>query len=218
MLYIILFFSGGLSLPSINSVINEPVISFSANNELLRLFTYTIPGLALIWYLILNKKSLLVSINDLKPQKSDIISFALGFPGLILIGIAVSLLASAVNISNTGFMPQITIQAPDNVFVWIILIISCMGLAYLEESYFRFYLLKKFESIILFTPLRILFPAFLFALSHSWEGAFGMINAFLAGIFLSLLFIKYKSMHGISWAHGCYNLFVIVWVSLETLA
>ena len=134
-----------------------------------------------------------------------------------MIGIAVSLGINAANMPNADLIPQIIIQAPDNIFGWIILIFSCIGLAYLEESYFRFYLLKKFESSILFTPLRIIFPALLFAISHAWEGIPGMINAFLAGIFLSILFIKYKSLHGISLAHACYNLFVYVWFSLETL-
>jgi hypothetical protein len=34
------------------------------------------------------------------------------------------------------------------------------------------------------------------------------LNAFLAGILLSLVYKKYRALHGIAWAHGIYNAFI----------
>jgi len=48
----------------------------------------------------------------------------------------------------------------------------------------------------------------LFSLCHVYEGPWGILNAVLAGIILSLLFIRFRSLHGIAWAHGAYNIFV----------
>ena len=212
LLYIILFFYGVFSVPP-----TDPIVSFSAINEILRIFTHIIPGLALIWYLILEKKSLYVSVKELKPKKEDLVSFALGFPGLILIGAAVSLLANFVTASSPS-LPGIIFEPPENITGWIIIIIACFGTGYLEESYFRFYLLQKFETSIPFTLPRILFPALLFAACHSYEGPWGIISAALSGIYLSVLFLKHKTLHGISWAHACYNIFVYVWFGLKSIS
>jgi membrane protease YdiL (CAAX protease family) len=56
--------------------------------------------------------------------------------------------------------------------------------------------------------IRVLFSTVLFSLCHIYEGPWGILNAVLAGIFLSVLFNRYRSIHGIAWAHAAYNMFV----------
>jgi membrane protease YdiL (CAAX protease family) len=56
----------------------------------------------------------------------------------------------------------------------------------------------------------VVFSTFLFSLCHIYEGPGGFINSILAGILLSALFIRYRSLHGVAWAHGAYNIFVYV--------
>ena len=184
----------------------QEIIPFSSFNELIRLSTYTVPAGALIWYLILEKKSLQVFPGDLKIGKTDAVSFAWGFAGLILTGVIISVLMNAVNPFETP--PRV--KAPGNLLGWTILVFSCAGTGYLEESFFRFYLLQKLEDWVPSRPVKIIFAVLLFALCHGYEGPWGILNAALAGILLSVLYEKFRTIHGISWAHALYNIFVYV--------
>ena len=201
-LYLVLFFPGLTSgyIPA------EAIITFSAFRELARLFTYVIPALALIWYLILEKNSLPLSMRDIRIKKADGISFIIGLPLLILAGAFVSLLMNKINPDLA--LPAV--QAPENITGWIILAVSCTGTGYLEESFFRFYLLQKLYEWIPSGWIRVLFSVLLFALCHAYEGPWGILNAAIAGLILSILFMRYRTIHGIVWSHACYNAFVYV--------
>ncbi|MDR1949246.1 MAG: CPBP family intramembrane metalloprotease [Spirochaetaceae bacterium] len=48
----------------------------------------------------------------------------------------------------------------------------------------------------------------LFSLCHLYEGFWGVLNALFAGVLLALVFRRYRSLHGIAWAHGLYNAFI----------
>jgi membrane protease YdiL (CAAX protease family) len=103
------------------------------------------------------------------------------------------------------------IEPPASVPGWIVMLLSCIGTGYLEESYFRFYFLKKMAKTISGKAgliIRIAFSVTLFSICHIYEGAWGITNAVLAGTVLSVLFERYESLHGIAWAHGAYNAFV----------
>ena len=86
--------------------------------------------------------------------------------------------------------------------------ISCILTGYLEESFFRFYLLQKLEVCGALVLPRIFFATLLFAYCHAYEGLWGVLNAVLAGLLLSVLFERYRSLHGIAIAHAFYNAFV----------
>jgi membrane protease YdiL (CAAX protease family) len=106
------------------------------------------------------------------------------------------------------------VEAPVSVFGWIVMVFSCLGTGYLEESYFRYYLLTKLEKQQPRALIRIIFSTILFSSCHIYEGPWGVINAMLAGFLLSWLFNRYRSLHGIAWAHGAYNIFVYFMGSL----
>jgi membrane protease YdiL (CAAX protease family) len=163
---------------------------------------YTIPSLALIWYLIIKKKSLLFPGKILKPGRKDIYPFLTGFPVLVLSGFAVSFLMA--NVSSLPLPPRI--GAPESAAGWIVMTFSCLGTGYLEESYFRYYLLSKLDDTRIW--FRLLTSVVLFALCHVYEGPWGVLNAVLAGCLLAYLYERYRSLHGIAWAHGLYNVFV----------
>jgi membrane protease YdiL (CAAX protease family) len=54
----------------------------------------------------------------------------------------------------------------------------------------------------------ILVSTALFSLCHIYEGPWGVINAALAGLLLSLIYVHYGAIHGLAWAHGLYNIFI----------
>ena len=203
-LYFVLFFPGIFETPFPGG--NAEVINFSVFRELGRILTYTIPSLALLWYLILDKKSF-SALKAVKVQKGDIIPFAAGLPGLIIIGLAISLLVPLFS-NHTALIPPPFVEGPVSIPGWIVLVLSCLGTGYLEESYFRYYLLTRMEKPVPQTALKIIFSTTLFSLCHVYEGPWGVLNAVMAGILLSAIFLRFRSLHGIAWAHGAYNIFV----------
>jgi len=205
-LYFVLFFPGIYSTSVWGGVEIAETISFSIIRELGRTLTYTIPSLALLWYIFPDKKGF-SSLKQERFQKRDFLPFAIGLPGLILIGLAVSFLVS-FSYLRFGLALPVKVEAPVSVLGWIVMVFSCLGTGYLEESYFRYYLLTKLEKWQPNVLIRIVFSTILFSICHIFEGPCGIINAMLAGFFLSWLYNRFRSLHGVAWAHGAYNIFV----------
>ena len=208
-LYFVLFFPASLTSP----LYEGGAISFSILRELSRILTYTIPSFALLWYLIgshvgvLGKKGL--SALKKKPCREDFLTLAVGFPGLACIGLCISFFTWLFSAYPELKVPP-GIEAPANTAGWIVMVFSCLCTGYLEESYFRYYLLTKLKKQIPQEVIRVIFSTALFSLCHFYEGPWGVLNAILAGILLSALFIRCKSLHGIAWAHAAYNIFVYI--------
>ena len=199
-LYTVLFFR----ISSFTVQPAEPV-EFSVLTEMVRIFVYTIPSLALIWYLLLKVKSLKEWGISL-PKKKDFIVAAFSLPALVLIGMSISLISPHFSEIPSG--PRVL--PPQSLVPWIILVISCISSAYLEESFFRFYLLSKREDLKLGPYRAVIISTLLFACCHIYEGPWGFLNAALSGVFLAVIFIRFKSLHGVSIAHALYNILVYV--------
>jgi membrane protease YdiL (CAAX protease family) len=218
------------------------VYQFTVDRELSRIFGYNIPSLLLLWYLFYIKGK---RIFPIKAQFGDFQSLIIALPGLLGIGLGISVLSSIVPLSE---IPITVVEAPGGPAAWILMILSCFSTGYLEETYFRHYLLNRFrkqkpgtqmaglESLACgameaFSPDAcpetrdlpaatgaffektgpipgILVSTALFSLCHIYEGPWGVINAVLAGLFLSLIYVHYGAIHGMAWAHGLYNIII----------
>jgi membrane protease YdiL (CAAX protease family) len=203
-LYAVLFFR--ISMGSmLSGEAAENVVEFSALTETARIFLYNIPSLALVWYLLLREKSL-KEWDITLPGKRDLIPAAMTPPALIFIGLTISIASRHFDEISSGsrFLP------PSGFIPWIILIISCISAAYLEESFFRFYLLSKREEMGLGPHRAVLVSAALFSLCHMYEGPWGFLNAVLSGIVLAFIFLRFRSLHGIAFGHALYNVLVYV--------
>jgi membrane protease YdiL (CAAX protease family) len=204
-LYWVLFFR----FSSGTAFLGEPVV-FSASAEAARIIMYNIPSLALVWYLLIRAKGLKEWRIGFKewgialPRKNDIACAALAFPALFLIGLTISLISPYFEGIPAGprFLP------PAAVHSWVILVLSCLSGAYLEESFFRFYLLSKREEMGLGPHRAVLVSTLMFSLCHIYEGPWGFLNAALSGVLLAFIFLRFKSLHGISIAHALYNIVV----------
>ena len=206
-LYFVLFFPGVFISGFSGAGEAIDTIPFLTFHELGRTLTYTIPSIVLVWYII-GKKKLLALISR-RFRKKDFFAFATGLFGLFVISMGISLLVS-IFFRYFDLAPPPKIEAPVNYAGWIVLVFSCLGTGYLEESFFRYYLLTKYEKTVPQTAIRVIFSTFLFSLCHIYEGPGGFINSVLAGILLSTLFIRYRSLHGVAWAHSAYNILVYV--------
>ena len=199
-LYIILFLAG--SAGAIGNIPAE-VAEFSAFAELNRIILYSIPSLALVWYLLLKGK--IPKNMGIKPCKNDIISGLIAFPCLFITGFATALISQ-----NIGPSPQVPAGFPSSVIDWTVVGISCILAAYLEESFFRYYLISKRKELNMGQVQVLIFSTLLFSVCHIYEGPWGFLNSIISGVILAFLFLRYQTLHGIAIAHGLYNIAVYV--------
>jgi len=214
-LYILLFLPGGI--PGTGASSRE----FSAAAECVKILMCSLPSLVLVWYLILKPGGEAAAANGI-PQaeitekniksrlpvfgKKDVFSILITLPCLILTGLLISFLSSLTGETQAGYL----IYPPSSVPGWTALCISCFVSAYLEESYFRYYLLSKRESLKLSVPGVFALSVILFSLCHSYAGFFGFLNALISGAFLCFIFLKFNALHGIAVSHGLYNILAFI--------
>ncbi|MCL2196637.1 MAG: CPBP family intramembrane metalloprotease [Treponema sp.] len=199
-LYILLFFSGSAALIT---GIGAQAAEFSARSELVKLLFFCIPALALIWHIII--KSWKIEYFLIKPGRKDLIAGVITLPCLLIIGFTVTAAAAII-----GGSPAQVIKSPVTAVEWVICCFSCIFFAYLEESYFRFYLLSKREELHLSPLSALIFSSALFSICHIYEGPWGFLNAVISGTFLCFMFLRYNSLHGIAIAHALYNISMYV--------
>ena len=200
LIYILLFFSG-----SAGSFINTAAAeAFSSRVELLKILLYCIPSLALIWYLLLRVKK--VKEWNIKPGKNDLISCLITLPCLLITGFTIAFISSYTGGANI----QVTQNFPSGPVEWTILSFSCILAAYLEESFFRFYILSRRDELKLGAIPAMIVSVALFSICHIYEGPWGFLNAFLSAVILAFVFLRYNALHGIAFAHGLYNIAVYI--------
>jgi uncharacterized protein len=202
-LYIVLFLSGtaGALINGPQSVVNN---GFSVTAALSGIFLRSVPSLILIWFLLLRKKKL--KDWGIKPGLKDLVSGIITLPCLLIIGFTVTFISSKIGETSL----QIRLTSPSTKFEWVILGFSCLFAAYLEESFFRFYLLTRRNEFKLTAVYALVFSVALFSICHIYEGPWGFLNAVLSSILLCFMFLRYKSIHGISIAHAMYNIAIYV--------
>jgi membrane protease YdiL (CAAX protease family) len=198
-LYTVLFFR--LSGPAQTA----EIIEFSPYAEIVRISLLNIPSLALIWYLLLRTRRLENWGVGFSPKR-DLISLGLSLPALVCIGWTVSKVSPYISEIPSGpwFLP------PQDTFSWVILAFSCLSTGYLEESFFRFYLLSKRTDMGIGPYRAVLISVLLFSVCHIYEGPWGFLNSALSGVVLAFVFLKFRSLHGIAIAHAVYNILVYV--------
>ncbi|MDR2575956.1 MAG: CPBP family intramembrane metalloprotease [Treponema sp.] len=181
-------------------------MEFSWTAEIARIFIYTLPSLALVWYLVLKKVKSLKATGIRFPQKKDFVVAFMAFCALTLIGVTISLVSA--KFGEAAMLRQSL--SPRTVTAWAVLVVSCISSAYLEESYFRFYLFSRKEEMGLGPHRAVLVSTLLFSICHIYEGPLGFLNAALSGVVLADVFLRFRSLHGVAAAHALYNILAYV--------
>ena len=200
-LYIVLFLSGSAAQFAGAAAGTD---GFSAIKEITKILFYFIPSLALIWYLLI--KSWRLEFWTVKPGRKDITAGFITLPVLLITGFIISNISSKIS----GGSGQTAIYSPGSPLEWIILCIACVFSAYLEESYFRFYLLSRRQELNLNATSALILSVSLFSICHIYEGPWGFLNAVISGTFLAFIFLRYNSLHGIAIAHALYNISIYI--------
>ena len=196
-LYIVLFLSGSAAQFTGGAGAAD---GFSAAREIALILFYFLPSLALVWYLLF--KSWKLEFWVIRPGRKDVTAFLVTLPVLLITGYIISHVSSTVG----GVSAQTAPFSPGNSAEWVILCFSCVFSAYLEESYFRFYLLSRRQELNLNATSALALSTALFSICHIYEGPWGFLNAVLSGTFLAFIFLRYNSLHGIAAAHALYNI------------
>jgi membrane protease YdiL (CAAX protease family) len=204
-LYWVLFLRIPVGIAPGEEAVGAVAMEFSWAAETARIFMYTLPSLALVWYLLLKVKNL-KAMGIRLPQKKDFIVAALAFSALTLIGVTISLVSA--KFGEAAMLRQSL--SPKTVTAWTVLVVSCVSSAYLEESYFRFYLFSRKEEMGLGPHRAVLVSTLLFSICHIYEGPWGFLNAALSGVVLAYVFLRFRSLHGVAAAHAFYNILAYV--------
>jgi len=223
-LYAALFlrFSAGFAPPPAGAGPAE----FSAAAEASRLILGSAPSLALVWLALLRAKSLREWGVGL-PGKRDALPALASLAAISAIGLAAALAGR-----HFGGLPEgPRALPPSGPAGWAVLSISVLASAYLEESFFRFYLLSKWGGsgfgaagfgdggaggasgasgglgpMGIGAAGAVAASTLMFALCHAHLGPWGMANAAASGAALALIFLRTRSLHGAGIAHGIYNM------------
>jgi membrane protease YdiL (CAAX protease family) len=86
--------------------------------------------------------------------------------------------------------------------------VSSIAAAYLEEAFFRVFLLRRLLAYGTGGGVASLVSAALFAACHSWEGLAGVAGAFLSGLFLNYWIEREQSLASAALPHAAYNIAV----------
>jgi membrane protease YdiL (CAAX protease family) len=176
-----------------------------AFSELERSLLFRVPALVLVFRFVGEP------IRFFRFARKDLYCFALAFPAIVLAGTGVSFAAM-----TSGFFPGVPVPTPQSAAGWALAALSSLSAGFLEEGYFRVYLLERLKKSGLGIREAVAASVLLFSFCHWYEGPWGTVNAAVAGLILSLLFIRFRSFYGIALAHGLYNIGVYVFTALTT--
>jgi membrane protease YdiL (CAAX protease family) len=146
----------------------------------------------------------LKTVGYKKPSKNDLLWSLIGTIALLALATGISLLAGLLN-------PELELpylQAPQKSIEWLVMILESFSTGYVEETFFRVYLLQRFKEYQVSLPVSSIISILLFSLCHLYEGPLGLLNATIGAIILTFLYLKTGSVHTPAWAHGLYNCIV----------
>ena len=135
---------------------------------------------------------------------------------VVLLGASftVSALAALVNLSSpeAGSRAVIaSLQASAPPAVWAPVLILAMGsVGYVEELFFRGYLVGRFRQVGATPVQAVLVSAVMFSLGHGYQGPAALVFSFIAGGLLGLLWLRRGHLAAFAGGHTVYNLTALV--------
>jgi uncharacterized protein len=88
--------------------------------------------------------------------------------------------------------------------------LSTMAIGYREEIFFRAFIADRAEEAGTDPRIALAAAAVVFALGHLYQGVLGFVVSLTIGLVLAAVYLRTRSLHGISIAHGLYNLVVLL--------
>ncbi len=215
--FFILFFV--LLLPGY-LVQGQPVDPSLFNNIQFNL-TYLVsalPQILLILYLILIRPGPNASGNESKelhpealrsfgitpPDLRSLLRTGVAFFGIMAIAYLVSLGISLVPDIGGDFGEQLQWEPPSKEVLPLILF-TALATGLREELFFRSYMITRFDQANVPTAVTVAASALLFSVGHIYQGVPAFLGTLGIGVFLAVLYVRYREFLPLAVAHGLYN-------------
>lgn len=97
---------------------------------------------------------------------------------------------------------------------WALIVALMLSVAWVEELFFRGYILLRLRQLGASATAAIGLSALLFAVGHGYQGAAALAFSFAVGGFLGILWIRRPTILGFVVGHGVYNTAALLLLSL----
>lgn len=183
---------------------------------------FTLPQILLLLYILRLRTGRSLEKYGVHPFKFSLLPAALlSFLGVLAITTMLSLTAQLLgstagveltnpalpNVSGSRIDYSILLDLP---YIPVCILVTSLLTGYFEELYFRVYLLTEFADSPVGAAGIVGISSLLFAIGHLYQGIIGFFGTFLLGTFLAYRYLRRRSWHEISIAHGLYNFFMIM--------
>jgi len=95
-------------------------------------------------------------------------------------------------------------------------VVLVIVVAFVEETIFRGYLIRRFNSVSRQPWLAVVLSAVIFSIGHGYEGMAGVISIFALGVVLAVIYLWRKSLIAPMTIHFCIDFSSIVLAALLT--
>jgi membrane protease YdiL (CAAX protease family) len=163
----------------------------------------------LVYILILQAKPPLAVFGIVRPRLIDLPYALLFFFGLLtllfVLGFLAALLPGSQRLLSRGFRWEL----PAPTLIPAALLFSLVT-GYREELFFRAYLLTRFSGLGAGPLPAVAMSSLLFASGHLDQGLAGFSVSLLQGCYFSFLFLRWRNLHRLAWAHALYNALILM--------
>ena len=135
---------------------------------------------------------------------------------LLMISLLVAFIVARIGITDTTSSEEVgtILHILNNQYsslVWIpILVVTLLTVGYVEELFFRTYLIFRFRQLGLDRLKTVVLSALLFSVGHGYQGAVALFFAFVAGLILGALWYRHPHLHAFAVGHTLYNVTALV--------
>jgi len=166
---------------------------------------------------------LILYLADIQGERLSVV----GIEGYLpLRGIPVFLGLFGISISVSVIIGGLTGDVPDSLFRSIsfdgddpmgmfLLAAFMFSVAWVEELFFRGYLLLRFRQFGASPLVAVVASSLLFAVGHGYQGLPALVFAFSAGLFLGILWTRRPGIVSFTLGHGAYNIVALLLITIR---
>jgi membrane protease YdiL (CAAX protease family) len=138
------------------------------------------------------------------PNLRSLLRAAISFFGIMAIAYLISLAISLLPEIGGSFGEQLQWEPPSRDILPLILVTALVtGLR--EELFFRSYMITRFDQANIPTAVTVGASSILFSVGHIYQGLPAFLGTLGIGIFLAVLYVRYREVIPLALAHGLYN-------------
>lgn len=164
---------------------------------------------------------LILYLADIQGERIDLVGVERGVP---IGGISVFLGLFGISLATSAATGGITGEVPDSLFREVsfggdgpvramMLGAMMLSVAWVEELFFRGYLLLRIRQFGASPFVAVVASALLFSVGHGYQGIPALVFAFSAGLFLGILWIRRPGIVSFTLGHGAYNIVALLLVN-----